>query len=104
VFDALQSTIVMCLKCKEVTNPPTQVNWINDDSKVAFKLLLFATNIKKEICDVLVSSISFFLKLYEERKFDMLCLMLDPKFKSLCLILYFIGGEEKVNIVEDMIF
>jgi hypothetical protein len=91
----------MCLKCKEVTNPPAQVNWIDDDSKIAFKLFLFPTNIKKEICDVLVSSILFYFKLYEERKFDMLCLMLDPKLKNLCLILYFIGREEEVNIVEE---
>jgi hypothetical protein len=72
----------MCLKCKEVTNPLAQVNLIDDDCKIAFELFLFVTNIKKEICDVLVSSISFFKSLYEERKFDMLCLMLDLKFKA----------------------
>jgi hypothetical protein len=72
--------------------------------KFAFELFLFATNINKEICDVLVSSISLFKKLYEERKFDMLCLILDPKFKSLCLILYFIGREEEVNNVEEYDF
>ncbi len=33
----------------------------------------------------------------------MLCLMLDPKFKNLCLILFFIGREEEVNIVKNMI-
>ncbi len=65
-----------------------------------FCLLLIS---KKKNCDVLVSSISFFKSLYEERKFDMLCLMLDPKFKSLCLILFFIGREEEVNIVKNMI-
>jgi hypothetical protein len=30
--------------------------------------------------------------------------MLDPKLKSLCLILYFIGCEEEVNIVEEYDF
>jgi hypothetical protein len=31
----------------------------------------------------------------------MLCLMLDPRFKSLHLIFSFIGCEEGVNIVEE---
>jgi len=31
----------------------------------------------------------------------MLCLMLDPRFKSLCLVSSFIGREKGVNIVEE---
>jgi hypothetical protein len=39
----------MCLKWwEEVTNPPTQVSLIDDDSRIGFELTLFATNIKKE--------------------------------------------------------
>jgi hypothetical protein len=42
----------MCLKCrKKVTNP--LVNLIDDDFGIAFKLFLFVTNIKKEVCGVL---------------------------------------------------
>jgi hypothetical protein len=51
----------MCLKCtEEITNPHTQVSLIGDDSRIAFELSsLFAINIKKEICDVLESFLSF---------------------------------------------
>jgi hypothetical protein len=45
---------------EEVTNPPTQVSLIGDDSRIAFELSsLFVINIKKEICDVLESFFSF---------------------------------------------
>jgi hypothetical protein len=50
----------MCLKCREeVTNPHAIVNLIDDDSKIAFELLLFDINIKKEVCGVLESFLSF---------------------------------------------
>jgi hypothetical protein len=40
----------MFLTCKkEITNPFTQVSLIDDDSKIAFELSLFATNIQKEM-------------------------------------------------------
>jgi hypothetical protein len=59
-------TIIMCLKCSEnFTNPRAQVNLIDDDFKIAFELFLFATNIRKEVCDVLES---FFLFLNMETK------------------------------------
>jgi hypothetical protein len=51
----------MCLKCKEkVTNPLAQVNLIDDNFGIAFELILFAINIKKEVCDVLELFIFFF--------------------------------------------
>jgi hypothetical protein len=31
---------------------------------------------------------------------NMLCLMLDPKFKNICLISFFIDYEKRVNIIE----
>jgi len=70
----------MCLKWKEeVTNPPTQVNLINDDFEIAFELFLFAINIKKEVCDVL-ESLCFLKRRFEKKKsHNMLCLMLHPK-------------------------
>jgi hypothetical protein len=58
----------MCLKwCKEVTNPPTQVSLIDDDSRIDFELTLFATNIKKEFYGVMEHS--FFIKRFEEMFF-----------------------------------
>jgi hypothetical protein len=60
LFDALQSTITMCLKCKElVTNPLAQVNLIDDDFWITFELSLFVTNIKREIWGVLESFLFF---------------------------------------------
>jgi hypothetical protein len=86
---------------EKVTNPPTQINLIDDDyGNIAFELFLFTTNMKKEVCDVLKSFLSL-LRRYEERKsHNMLCLMLDSRFKSLCLISSFIGREKGLNIVE----
>jgi hypothetical protein len=47
----------MCLKWwEEITNPPTQVNMIDDDSSIGFELALFATNIKKEVYGVMEDS------------------------------------------------
>ncbi len=100
--NALKFSITMCLKYQEeVTNPPIKVNLIDDDYGIVFELSLFATNIKKEICGVLESFLSF-LKRYEKIKpHNILCFMLDPRFKSPCLVFYFIGYEEGVNIVEE---
>jgi hypothetical protein len=51
----------MCLKCKEeVTNPPTQVNSINDCyNGIVFDLSLFIINIKKEVFGALEFSFLF---------------------------------------------
>jgi hypothetical protein len=43
-----------------------------------------------------------FLKKYEERKaHDMFSLMLDPRFKTFCLVSSFIGHEQGKAIVEE---
>jgi hypothetical protein len=60
-----------------------------------------ASNIKKEIIQVLDSFLSFFRK-YEKRKaHNMLSLMLDPRFKILCLVSLLIGHEQGKTIVEE---
>jgi hypothetical protein len=65
--DALCVAITMCLKWREeVTIPPTQNNLINS-FKVVHELVLFAFNIKNEVCGVLTSFLSFWRK-YKERK------------------------------------
>jgi hypothetical protein len=77
----------MCLKCKEyIPNPLTQFNLIDDDYGIAFELSLFITNIKKEICDVLESFPSFSRTYKKKKTHNMLCLILDPKLKSLHLV------------------
>jgi hypothetical protein len=51
----------MCIKCREkFTNPLAQINLIDDDYGIAFDLLFYATNIKKEVSSVLTPF--FFLK------------------------------------------
>jgi len=91
----------MCLICKgEVIKSPAQVSLIDDDIGIVFELSLFAINIEKEVC-VVLKSFLFVLKKYEKEKYhNMLCLMLDPIFKNLCLISSFIDYEKGVNIVE----
>jgi hypothetical protein len=59
-FDALQSAIIMCLKYREkIINPCAQVSLIDDDFGIAFELSLFASNIRREVCGVLDSFLSF---------------------------------------------
>jgi hypothetical protein len=73
---------------------------MDGDSASVFELSLFAFNIKKEVCGVLDSFLSF-LRKYEERKtHNIFLLMLDPQFKSLCLVSSFVGHEQCISVVE----
>jgi hypothetical protein len=73
---------------------------MDDDSTIILELFLFTSNIKKKVCGVLDSFLSF-LKNYEERKtHNMFSLMLDPQFKSLHLISSFVGHEQNIYIIE----
>jgi hypothetical protein len=49
------------------TNPSIPINLIDDVSRIAFELSLFASNIKMEVCGVLDFFLSFLIK-YEEKK------------------------------------
>jgi hypothetical protein len=71
---------------------------MDNDLGIVFELSLFATNIK-EVCNVLQSFLCFFFKFEEKNLHNVLCLMLNPKFKSICLVFLFIGHEKGVNIV-----
>jgi hypothetical protein len=74
---------------------------LDDDFVITFEFFLFASNIKKEVCGVLDSFLSFLIK-YEERKaHNMFSLMLDPQFKNLCLVFSFVGREQDISIVEE---
>jgi hypothetical protein len=59
----------MCLKCRgEITNPFAWViNLMDDDFGIAFELSLFASNIKKNVCGVLDSFLSFKKDLKKKR-------------------------------------
>ncbi len=60
-----------------------------------------ASNIKKEVVQVLDFLLSLLNK-YEERKaHTMLPLMLDPRFKTLHLVSSLIGREQGKTIVEE---
>jgi hypothetical protein len=53
----------MCLKFREeIRNPSTLVSLIDDDYEIAFKLSFFASNIRREVCCVLDSFLSFLRK------------------------------------------
>ncbi len=84
---------------EEVTNQPSQVNLIDDDFSIILELYLFAFDIKREVCGVLI--IKKKKKRFEKRKVhNMLFLMLNLRFKSFHLIFSFIGHGEGVSTVE----
>jgi hypothetical protein len=64
------------------------VNLIDNDFGIDFKLYLFATNIKRVVCDVL--EYFFLKKKIIKKSHKMLCLMLDPEFKNLYLIFFIV--------------
>ncbi len=50
----------------------------------------------------MLDSFLSFLKQYENKKaHNMIFLMLDPKFKSICLVSSFVGREQGVALVEE---
>jgi hypothetical protein len=77
--NALQSTIILCLKLgEEIRNPFALVNLIGDDSRITFELFLFTSNIRRAICGVLDYLFSFQRK-YEKIKAHNMFFMLHPK-------------------------
>jgi hypothetical protein len=66
---------------------------MDDDSIVIDELSLLALNIRREVINVLDSFLSF-LKIYDNTKaHNVVSLMLDPRFKILCIISSFVGKE-----------
>ncbi len=76
----------MGLKLKEENQIiPSFESLMEDDSIVSNELSLLASNIKREVINVLDSFFSF-LKKYENKKArNMISLMLDPRFKFFCI-------------------
>jgi hypothetical protein len=57
----------MCLKLrKKITNPFALFSLINDDYEITFELSLFASNIRREVCDVL-DFYFYFLNMKKEK-------------------------------------
>jgi hypothetical protein len=70
---------------------------MDNDSIVNDKLYLLVFNISKEVFNVF----SFF-KVYDKRKaHNMISLMLDLRYKNLCIISSFVGKEQGVVLVEE---
>jgi hypothetical protein len=68
---------------------------------VAFELICLVFNIRKEVCEVLDSFISFLKKIDERKTHNMLSLMLDPRFNSLRSMFSFIDHDQRIAIVEE---
>jgi hypothetical protein len=60
--------------------------FMDDDCAITLELSLFTSNIKKEICGVLDSFLSFLRNFEEKKAHNMFSLMLNPRFKSLHLL------------------
>jgi hypothetical protein len=92
----------MSLKMKEEPeNVPSFETLMEEDSSVELELICFASNIKKDVCEVLNSFFSFLKKIVEIKTCNMLALTLDPRFKSLCLVSSFIGCDQAASIVQQ---
>jgi hypothetical protein len=66
---------------------------------MALELICLAFNIKKNVCGVLNSFLSSLKKFDERKTHSILAFMLDPRFKSLRLMSFFIGHDQQVAVV-----
>jgi hypothetical protein len=100
--DVLHSAISMSLKLiEDLKNIPSSLALMEEDSSVAHELICLASNIKKEVCGVLNGFFSFLKKIYERKTHNMFALMLDSRFKSLCLVSSFIGHDQGITIAKQ---
>jgi len=74
---------------------------MEDDSIIYDELFLLASNIRKEVINVLGSFLSFLNKYEYKKVHNMIFLMLDPRFKSLRILSSFVGREQGVVLVEE---
>jgi hypothetical protein len=72
-----------------------------DDLIVVDELALLVSNIRKEVCGVLDSFLSFLTKYENKKTHNMNSLMLNPMFKSLQILPSFVGLEQGVSLVEE---
>jgi hypothetical protein len=69
---------------------------MEEDFGVALEFICLASNIRKEVCEILDSFLSFLKKFDERKTHNMLALLLDPRFKNLYLVYFFIGHDQKI--------
>jgi hypothetical protein len=80
---------------------PSFESLMDDDSIVSDELSLLASNIRKEVINVLACFLSFF-KIYDKKKaHNMIFLMLNPWYKSHRVGSSFVGTEQGVVLVEE---
>jgi hypothetical protein len=92
----------MSLKLKEENKIiPSFESLMENDSIVYDELFVLASNIRREVINVL-DYFLLFLKKYESRKVhNMIFLMLDPMFENIHIISSFVGREQGVALVEE---
>jgi hypothetical protein len=78
---------------EEPKNAPYFQTLMEEDFGVALEFICLASNIRKEVCGVLDNFLSFLKKIGERKTHNMLALVLDPRFKNLCLMSSFIGHD-----------
>jgi hypothetical protein len=67
---------------------------MEEDFGVALELICLAFNIRKVVCGVQDSFLSFLKKINERKAHNMLVIMLDPRFKSLFLVFFFVDHDQ----------
>ncbi len=78
---------------------PSMTNLMEDDIVVGLELSMFTFNIRKQVCDVWNGFIWFLTK-YKKKTHNMISLMLDPNFKNIKFISFFIGKKQMISMVE----
>jgi hypothetical protein len=96
----------MSLKFREENQVlPSFESLMDDDSIVNNELSLLASNIKREVINVLDFCLSF-LKVHDKRKaHNIIFLMLDPRYKNFHIIYSFVGREQGLllrNMIKNL--
>jgi hypothetical protein len=91
----------MSIKFKEESHfLPSFETLMDDDSIIINELAFITSRIKREVSWVLDSFFSFLTKYENKKTCYMISLILDVRFKSLCMVSSFVEREQSVNLVE----
>jgi hypothetical protein len=82
-----------CKLKEELYRNPILNNLVEEDAIVAIELDLLASNIKRDVYNVLDIFLSFLKKFDEKKTYNLLALMLDPRYKNLIIVSTFVGKE-----------
>jgi hypothetical protein len=64
---------------------------MDDDGKITLELSLLASNIIKIVVGILNYFLTFLKNCEQKKVHNMFSLMLDPRFKGLCLVSSYVG-------------